>query len=93
MALGKPKKGNGFEPSVFDRARDELLGQIRRCGVLDASEDQRDDWFRETMSYMAGRYPQVSKQELEQLEVLGRRYCEPIIPHGGQGQTLTEGAS
>ena len=77
--MGKRKGGKS---ETFEQARDELLSQIRHCGVLEATDTQRSDWFEETMSYMAERYPGVSKEELEELEALGRRYCEPVIPHG-----------
>ncbi len=34
------------------------------------------------MAYMAECYPAVSQDELDELEVLGRRYCEPVISRG-----------
>lgn len=91
--MSKRNEGDRREPSVFDRARNELLSQIKHCGVLEATEDQRDAWFKDTMSYMAQRYPAVTRDELAELDALGRRYCEPVIPHGGQETILAEGAS
>lgn len=88
--MGKRKKEGRQEPSVFDRARNELFGQIRHCGVLQATEDQRDIWFKETMEYMAKRYPGVSEEELSRLNALGRRYCEPVRPHGSRVGGLAE---
>ncbi len=79
--MSKRKKSK-FEPTVFDKARDELLSQIKHCGVLQATEDQRDKWFQETMAYLAERYPDATQKELEDLEQVGRRYCQPVIPHG-----------
>lgn len=70
------------EPTPFERARDELFSHIRRCGVLEATAEQQDDWIRDTMGYMAERYPQLGRADLEELETLGRRYCKPVIPHG-----------
>lgn len=67
---------------MFDKARNELFSQIRRCGVLEATQEQREAWFRETMEYMAKRYPEVTQEELAQLKEAGHRYCEPVIPHG-----------
>jgi phage host-nuclease inhibitor protein Gam len=87
--LGK-RKGGSSGPSQFDRARDELFSQIRHCGVLQANEPQRDTWFSDTMAYMAERYPKVTKSQLDELEALGRRYCEPVIDRGiekGAGST------
>ena len=72
------KQGNGR----LERARDELFSHIRRCGVLEATQEQQDEWLRDTMGYMRERYPDLSADELEQLEKLGRRYCQPVIPHG-----------
>ncbi len=39
------------------------------------------------MTYIAERYPAVTKEQLGELEALGRRYCEPVIHHGdGKGR-------
>lgn len=72
---------------MFDRARDELLSEIRECGVLAATPLQRDDWFRDAMSYLAERYPAVNQEEMKELEELGRRFCEPVIGRGGVRST------
>jgi hypothetical protein len=88
--LGKRKKEGKSEPSLFERARNELFSQIRHCGVLAATQEQRDAWFRETMQYMARRYPEVTQDELTRLNELGRRYCEPVRPHGGRNNVRTE---
>ncbi len=82
--LSKRIGGKG-KPSVFDKARNELLSHIRHCGVLKATAPQRDSWFKDTMSYMAERYPAVSPEQMDELETLGRRYCEPVISHGENG--------
>ena len=91
--LGKRKKEVKQTPSLFDRARNELFGQIRHCGVLRATEDQKDTWFKDTMDYLAKRYPGVTEEELAQLNELGHRYCEPVRPHGGRSPQLAEGNS
>jgi hypothetical protein len=80
--LGKRKKEGKTTASLFDRARNELFGQIRHCGVLQATQDQRDAWFDETIQYLAKRYPGVSEEQLALLKELGQRYCEPVIQHG-----------
>lgn len=85
--MGKRKKGK-YETTAIDRARDELFSQIRHCGVLEATGDQRDNWFRDTMQYMAERYPELGTDDLGQLEELGRRYCQPVIPHGADHNAM-----
>ncbi len=83
--MGK-RKGGKSRSSAFDHARDELFSQIQHCGVLKATAPQKDHWFKDTMNYMATRYSAVSQDELEDLEALGRRYCEPVIRRGDQNE-------
>ena len=68
--------------STIDRARDELFSHIQRCGVLDAEEEQRDEWLDDTIEYLAERYPQLSRDDLTALRVMGQRYCSPAIRRG-----------
>ncbi|UCC48677.1 MAG: hypothetical protein JSV41_00425 [Gemmatimonadota bacterium] len=91
--MGKRSKEGKNEPSVFDKARNELFSQIRHCGVLEATEDQREAWFRQTMEYVAKRYPQVTKEQLARLHEAGLRYCEPVIPHGSANRGQHEDTS
>ncbi|UCC71108.1 MAG: hypothetical protein JSV86_12010 [Gemmatimonadota bacterium] len=91
--MGKRSKEVRPQASLFDRARNELLGQIRHCGVLQATEEQKDVWFKETMEYIAKRYPGVTEEELAELSAIGRRYCEPVISYGGQGGADSEGTN
>lgn len=70
------------ETTTFDRARDELFSHIHRCGVIGATPEQQQEWMRDTMDYLAERYPDLAPQDLEQLGVLGLRFCQPVIPHG-----------
>ncbi len=79
--MGK-RRSERAEPSVLDRARDELFSHIRHCGVLQATEEQQEAWLKDTIGYMAERYPELSPEQLAHLETLGRRYCKPVIPHG-----------
>jgi hypothetical protein len=88
--LGKRSKEGRSEASVFDKARNELMGQIRHCGVLGATDEQQDAWFKETMQYLAKRYPTLSEGELAELEAIGRRYCEPVIAYGSRSQSDSE---
>ncbi|MFW6192500.1 MAG: hypothetical protein ACOC83_03350 [Gemmatimonadota bacterium] len=66
----------------LDRARDELFSHIRRCGVLEATPDQREEWMLDTIEYLTERYPSLDRKELGRLKELGDRYCRPAIPHG-----------
>ena len=70
------------ERTALDRARDELFSHINRCGVLDASADQQQEWMDDTMQFLEERYPDLNPAELKQLEELGMRYCKPVIRHG-----------
>jgi len=78
----------GYVPNSIDRARDELFSHIRRCGVLEAEDEQRAEWFDDTIEFLGERYPELTADELVQLRTIGERYCAPAIPHGG-----TNGAS
>lgn len=66
-------------PSPFEQARDELFSHILRCGVLEATPEHQKEWFDDTMLYLADRYADLTDEELEQLRVLGERYCRPVV--------------
>ena len=68
--------------SDFDLARDELMSHIHRCGVLKASEEQQKLWLEDTMQYMSERYTRLTPKELEELNEIGRRFCQPVIFRG-----------
>jgi|SRR5690606_25150850 len=73
---------NTHGTSHFDRARDELYSHVIRCAVLEASMEDRTAWMDDTIEYMAGRYPDLSDLEIAKLNEIGRRFIEPVIPHG-----------
>ena len=79
---GEPLGAKSYSPTSLEKARDELFSHIRRCGVLDAEIDQREEWLTDTVGYLAERYPDLSKVELGELQEIGRRYCMPPIRHG-----------
>jgi len=83
--------GGRNRKTQFDRARDELCSHVIRCEVLEADMDARLEWMDETMEYMAGRYPDLSELELAQLEVVGRRFIQPAIPHGAHAHARNRG--
>ncbi|HUG42529.1 MAG TPA: hypothetical protein VMM12_18845 [Longimicrobiales bacterium] len=78
------------ERTALDRARDELFSHINRCGVLDASQDQQQEWLDDTMKFLEERYPDLGTGELKELEQLGLRYCQPVIRHGEQHTASSE---
>ena len=61
----------------FEEARDELFQQIMRCGVVGSALEDQQDWFKNTMDYLAERYHELAPSELEQLRVLGERFAQP----------------
>jgi len=83
--LGKAKKPRKqYIPTTFEQARDELFSHILRCGVLEAAEEHRKDWFDDTMEYIAERYEDLTAAEIQQLRTLGERYCRPVVPRPEQ---------
>lgn len=72
----------------LEKARDELFSHIQRCDVLEAQKDHRLEWLSETVDFMAERFPGLSEIELAQLEVMGKRYLRPPIPHGAKTNAL-----
>ena len=61
----------------FEEARDELFQHIMRCGVVGAGVDDQAEWFKQTMQYMAERYPELSEQQIGELGKLGERFAQP----------------
>lgn len=68
--------------SDLDKARDELMSHVVRCDVLDASMEHRMEWLADTMGFMSERYPQLSDLQMAQLEMIGKQFLRPPIPHG-----------
>jgi hypothetical protein len=73
-----------------DRARDELFSHINRCGVLQASHDDQEQWLTETMEYLAERYPDLAEADLKELYTVGLRFCRPAIAHGKSKSSSNE---
>jgi hypothetical protein len=65
------------------------MSHIVRCGALEASMKDRMEWLDDTMDYMAGRYPQLNDLKLAKLEIMGRQYLKPAIPHGKDYTAIT----
>jgi len=81
MAKKKPGYRTDYNPSPFDKARDELLSHILQCGVLEADPEQQKDWFDDTMEYMAERYTALSEDDLTAIRSVGEQYCRPVRRH------------
>jgi len=82
--LARKKHDRSVNKSLFDQARDELFSHIHRCDVIGATEEQQVEWMDDTLEFMAERYPDLSKAELEELRTLGLRFCQPVISRGGK---------
>lgn len=74
--------GNKHRKTDLDRARDELMSHVIRCDVLEAEMEHREEWLEDTMGFMADRWPQLSELQLAQLEIIGKQFIKPAIPHG-----------
>ena len=79
MAINKTGGGPQLTSMAYDQARDELFSHILRCGVLEASEQHKKDWFDDTMEYLEDRYEALSDGELAGIRRLGQQYCQPVI--------------
>lgn len=66
----------------MDDATDELFAHMQRCKVPGATEQDVREWMNDTRQFLADRYPQLSEAQLAKLEMIGRRYAQPVIPHG-----------
>ena len=64
-------------PSPFEEARDELFQHIMRCGVVGSNSEDQTEWFHETMAYMTERYPELSPEQIGELQQLGQRFAQP----------------
>jgi hypothetical protein len=75
----KKSRRKEYVPTAVEQARDELFSHILRCGVLEAAEEQRKEWFDDTMEYLAERYEDLTPVEVTDLRALGERYCQPVV--------------
>lgn len=72
----------GYKRTLMDDAKDELFAHMQRCKVPGATEDDVREWMNDTRQFLSDRYPQLSEAQLASLEMIGRRYAQPVIPHG-----------
>jgi hypothetical protein len=80
-----PTRTATTEPTSFAQARDELFSHILRCGVIDALPEHQKEWLDDTMLYLADRYEDLTKAELDELRVLGERFCQPVQRRAAAG--------
>lgn len=64
-------------PTVFEQARDEVFYHVIHCGVAESDSAHHDEWFDETMLYLADRYPELTEEQLEALRSAGERFAQP----------------
>lgn len=64
-------------PEPFEEARNELFQHIIRCGVLQAAAEHQQEWFDETMTYLAERFPELEPGQIMELRATGLRFCAP----------------
>ena len=74
---GEPRKY--AIPTSFEQARDELFSHILRCGVLEATSEHQKEWFDDTLLYLADRFTDLTETEMNELRLLGARYCRPVV--------------
>lgn len=65
--------------TAVDDARNELFGHIHRCGVMRATREQQEEWMKDTVEFLGERFPALTEKELEELGVIGMRFCSPVI--------------
>lgn len=66
-------------PTELDDARNELFSHIHRCGVLHSTAEQQEEWMKDTIEFLGERYPSLTPKQLEDLSVIGLRFCRPVI--------------
>lgn len=72
----------GYKRTIMDDAKDELFAHMQRCQVPGAEAADVSEWMKDTREFLATRYPELTETQLAALEVIGRRYARPPIPHG-----------
>ncbi len=77
MSKKNRRRRENAAPTPFEQARDEVFQHIMQCGVIGALPEHQQEWFSETMQFIAGRYPELGESELKQLRTLGERFVQP----------------
>ena len=82
-----------LKEKLKNRARDELFSHINRCGVLQATTEDRDVWMSETIEYLGERYPDLEDADLSDLRAVGIRFCQPAIVRGADDSGADNGGA
>lgn len=90
MSKKKSPRPASNHPTALDQARDELFSHILRCGVLEAAPEHQKEWMDDTMQYLADRYPDLKPEQLDQVRVLGERFCQPVVKRAASQATAGE---
>ncbi|HEX2208331.1 MAG TPA: hypothetical protein VHG93_11665 [Longimicrobium sp.] len=72
-------RNKSSRPTAMDEARNELFGHIHRCGVMQATREQQEEWMKDTIQFLGERYPALTERELKELGTIGMRFCSPVI--------------
>jgi hypothetical protein len=75
----RPNGSSSNRSSAIDDARNELFGHIHRCGVMRATREQQEEWMKDTIEFLGERFASLTPKELEELGVIGMRFCSPVI--------------
>ena len=84
-------RNKSSRPTAMDEARNELFGHIHRCGVMQATREQQEEWMKDTIQFLGERYPALSERELKELGTIGMRFCSPVIANA-DAASASEGA-
>ncbi len=79
MSRNRDRNRPVSRPSALDDARNELFGHIHRCGVMRATREQQEEWMKDTIEFLGERFSSLTPKELEELGVIGMRFCSPVI--------------
>ncbi len=64
-------------PTPFENARDEMFQHIMQCGVIGADAEHQSEWFETTTQYLAERYHELTREQVQELRTLGERFSQP----------------
>lgn len=71
------RRRESTQPTPFEQARDEMFQHVMRCGVVGADAQHQNEWFTDTMSYLAERYHELTTAEIAELRAMGERFVQP----------------
>jgi hypothetical protein len=54
-----------------------MFYHVIHCGVIESDPAHHDEWFEDTMRYLADRYPELDDEQLTELRTVGERFARP----------------